>query len=32
MERLLAKEGLLVQDQTLEILDNYWELAKKNKK
>jgi XTP/dITP diphosphohydrolase len=32
MERLLAKEGLLVQDQTLEILDNYWELAKKSKK
>jgi XTP/dITP diphosphohydrolase len=32
MEQLLSKEGLLVQDQTLETLDTYWELAKNNEK
>lgn len=32
MEELLSKEGLLVQDQTLETLDQYWDLAKQNEK
>jgi XTP/dITP diphosphohydrolase len=32
MEQLLSKEGLLVQDQTLAILDTYWERAKNNEK
>lgn len=32
MEALLSKEGLLVQDQTLETLDHYWDLAKQNEK
>jgi XTP/dITP diphosphohydrolase len=32
MEYLLSKEGLLIQDQTIEILDIYWELAKKSVK
>jgi XTP/dITP diphosphohydrolase len=30
MEQLLAKDGLLAQDQTLEKLDTYWERAKKS--
>jgi hypothetical protein len=29
MEHLLAQDKLLAQDQTLEKLDLYWELAKK---
>jgi XTP/dITP diphosphohydrolase len=30
MEQLLAQDGLLAQDQTLEKLDSYWDRAKKN--
>ncbi|MEY4992504.1 MAG: nucleoside triphosphate pyrophosphohydrolase [Bacteroidota bacterium] len=30
MEQLLAQDGLLAQDQTLEKLDQYWERAKKS--
>ena len=30
MEQLLAQDGLLAQDQTLEKLDTYWERAKKS--
>lgn len=32
METMLAQDGLLVQEQSLEILDQYWDRAKKAKK
>jgi uncharacterized protein YabN with tetrapyrrole methylase and pyrophosphatase domain len=32
MEQLLAQDGLLAQDQSLEKLDLYWERAKRSEK